>query len=113
MLVLEMEPRTELEQEDSKDAVSQGQGVAGEDSQDAESQGHGVAGGLRTECQAGEDSQDAEGQGSGVAGEDSQDAEGQRSAMMVSDELISPKSHRQTSLLGTDIHSGTGTEPPQ
>ena len=57
-----------------------------------------------------EDSQDAESQWCGVAGEDSQDAEGQRNAMMVSDELISPKSHRQTSVLGTDIHSGTGTE---
>jgi hypothetical protein len=59
---------------------------------------------------AGEDSQDAESQGCGLAGEDSQDAEGQRVAMTVSDVLLSPKSHRQTSVLGTDIHSGTGTE---
>jgi hypothetical protein len=60
-----------------------------------------------------EDSLDAESQRYGVAVEDSQDAEGQRNAMMVSGVLLSSRSHRQTSVLGTDIQSGTDTEAIQ
>jgi hypothetical protein len=45
----------------------------------------------------------------GVAGEDSLEAEGQRIAMMVSDVLLSLKSHRRTSVLRTDRDRATGT----